>query len=153
MVNVYTLLNRIKTALDADTTLNNSSYLNRATTGAAFSKVFVGNNLPGGYSPPIIQILLVSDDENIYTKLTTFTIGFNIYVLDLPSGQEDLSRLCAIASRLNTLLDDQRFTDMTNITHFNTYLTNVFPVMKDREASEKQSFQHLRFDAHAIATA
>jgi len=145
MIDFNDFLSAIKTLLDADATIKNSSHLDQKGTS---SKVKIGNLAPGNMAEPFLTIYLVSFNQHPYTKMCWFTVGFSLYVSKLPGGEEHTDRIQAIAYRLHSLLDDHQFT-ISGMVHNEFHFETQYPAFQDGD-NPRRSFQTYHYYGSAV---
>ncbi len=101
MVDENAILGALESKLEADATLR--SYL-KPKDGS--SKILIGIHMPI-YSPPMVQILIITNEiENVMTY-SEITFRINAYSQGKTTGEPDLAELENILQRCNDLIHDQ----------------------------------------------
>ena len=100
-VNEHTILDAVKTILDADGTLD---ILLAVPSGG--SKVVLGMMSPKLYSLPMIQLHFMTREINVETKVQMIMLRVAWFVEAKPDGTERTEVLADIGERVYDLLDD-----------------------------------------------
>jgi len=117
-VTAYTILTAVFKKLDADATLQGSTYLNGT------DRIEKGSRRRKGLIAPCITMKIGGTSMDTDDKLQEALIYVNSYALDKANGTPDLTRLSAIAGRVEDLLDDVALTAVTGMRFLNCYVTS-----------------------------
>lgn len=147
MVDQAALLAELKSILDGDSTMRT---LTKVVGGD--SKVIIGRELPE-FSPPLVQIIMGTDNANRQTSQSEMVIQINAYSEGKTNGLEDTAEIEKILQRVKALLHDNQTTIVVGDHRVHAfYYEGRTDIFRDRE-NDGVFFGGILCRTHVVKTA